>query len=311
VGEQISDLTNLLPGLRLPSGEVTPGSRSERTLRLNNAKVACSFRLEGKRVLDVGCAEGLHALYMSESAEEVVGVDHRRSKISMARNTADALGIQNVTFRCGDVRDQTLLRDLGRFDLVLAWGFLHRVSDIFSLLYTLKDLSDAWSFEWRTPVLPFMSSLSIAYHAPVGPALDPMNISSPVTQGLKGESGSQVKKIEGETGFWEPTPGAIVAIARRLGYAHWRLLGYSTSFVPESTIIERSWKRHLKALRDGTCDMHELPRTRVHMILEKVRNSVLRDDLSGHVKLPEWDLAIRSRDSFQKADVERDDQILA
>jgi SAM-dependent methyltransferase len=295
-----------LGGVRLPSGKITAGTRPKRTLRLKNALLARAFDLTGKRVLDLGCAEGLHSLYMSESAAEVVGVDHRGSKIALAAATAQALGISNVSFRRGDVRDQDFLRELGRFDLVLAWGLLHRVSDVFSLLYTLERLSGAWSLEWRTPVLPFMSSLSLAYHAPVGDALDPMNVPGRGGDGSELGAATERKKIEGATGFWDPTPGAVTAIARRLGYGHATVLGYDDPFVSETAIVEQSWTRHLKKLKSGKRSLYELPSTRVHMIFEKSRDSIRIRDLSGgEVRLPEWDLAIQEA---ERAAIEKKDR---
>jgi SAM-dependent methyltransferase len=212
----------VLGGLRLPSGELTEGARSGRSLRVRNAAIATSFDLAGKRVLDVGCAEGLHSLYMSMSAKEVVGVDHRQSKIANAKANAKALGVENVSFIVGDTRDDDVFNAIGRFDLVIAWGFLHRVSDIFSLIYSLESLSDALSFEWRSPIIPMMSSLSVAYHSPSGKALDPMNISR---RSQSADGVHDTDKIEGDTGFWEPTPGAVADNLRRLGYRHARMLG--------------------------------------------------------------------------------------
>ncbi|HEY0292148.1 MAG TPA: methyltransferase domain-containing protein, partial [Hansschlegelia sp.] len=131
----------LIGGIRLPSGEITTGRRANGTLRRRNAVVASSFDLKGKRVLDVGCSHGLYSLSMARVADEVVGIDHRISKIELGRNTAEKLGIKNVTFDYGDVRDPNLLKKHGKFDLIIAWGFLHRVSDLFSLLYGLEPLS--------------------------------------------------------------------------------------------------------------------------------------------------------------------------
>jgi SAM-dependent methyltransferase len=130
------DYSKAIGGLQLPSGLITPAKRSSRTLRRRNALVANSFVLRGKRVLDVGCAEGLQSLYLSASADEVWGVDHRASEIDIARATAKALGAQNVRFECGDVRDPELFKKIGVFDLVIAWGFLHRISDVFALFYS-------------------------------------------------------------------------------------------------------------------------------------------------------------------------------
>lgn len=110
-----------IPGrLKLASGYITPGKRHRRTLAKRNATVARGLNLAGKRVLNVGCAEGLHSLYMAESAEEVISIDHERRRIEGAIATADALAIDNARFYHADIRDPEVYGKLGKFDLAIA-----------------------------------------------------------------------------------------------------------------------------------------------------------------------------------------------
>lgn len=281
-----------LGGLLLSSGEVTIGKRHRRSLRVRNALVACGLRLEGKRVLDLGCAEGLHSLYFAQRAAEVVGVDHRQSKILIAQANAAALDAKNVRFIAGDIRDPEIFRSLGSFDLVVAWGFLHRITDIFSLLYSIEPLARSLSLEWRTPVLPMMSRLSVAYHYPAAKALDPMNIAR--HGGEPEPAGDDKRKIEGDSGFWEPTPGAVAAITRRLGFTHARLLGYDEDLVSEEAILERVWARHLSEVAAGKALFEHLPRGRLHMLFEKEAGAIGVDKLElGQVALPKWDVGLQ------------------
>jgi SAM-dependent methyltransferase len=278
--------------LLLSSGEITSGKRHRRSLRIRNALVACGLRLEGKRVLDLGCAEGLHSLYFAQRAAEVVGVDHRQSKILIADANAAALDAKNVRFIAGDIRDPEIFRSLGSFDLVVAWGFLHRITDIFSLLYSIEPLAKSLSLEWRTPVLPMMSRLSVAYHYPAAPFLDPMNIAR--HGGESEAAGNDKRKIEGDSGFWEPTPGAVAAITSRLGFAHARLLGYDEDLVPEEVILDRVWTRHLSDVAAGKALLEHLPRGRLHMLFEKERDAIKVDELKlGRVPLPKWDVGLQ------------------
>lgn len=284
-----------LAGLRLRSGEVTAGRRPNRTLRQRNARIARAFDLTGKRVLDLGCAEGLHSLYMAESAREVVGIDHRISVIGRANANKDVLGISNVTFMCADIRDPTLWSQIGNFDLIVAWGFLHRITDVFSLLQTLGPVAEALSLEWRTPIFPLMSRISLAYHSPAGDALDQMNI-RPIHDSSSQEplaaSVPQEGKIEGDTGFWEPTPGAVRMMCRRVGFKHARLLGYGEGLHSEAREMVRNWGYHLlKVVSGGTT--HQIPVARVHMIFEKSPGWInMKDPYSQEVHLPAWDQAI-------------------
>ncbi len=271
-------------GLRLPTGEITPGKRHRRTLAMRNALVARGFELSGKRVLNVGCGEGLHSLYMAEFADEVVSIDHDEKRIVGAKATANALGIENTKFISADVRDPNIYEKLGRFDLAIAWGFLHRVSDIFSFLYQLEPLSDTLSFEWRTPVVPMMSMQCLAYHYPGGESLDPMNVKR-----FSGKNHGN-KKVEGETGFWEPTPGAVKAIMQRLRYRFNEILGYGDDLVDESTVIARHWSKYLASTKSGQAKPIKLSTTRVHMISGKSEGIRIKN--KDDIRFPEWDIAL-------------------
>jgi SAM-dependent methyltransferase len=281
----------LIGGLRLSSGQITSGRRNSRSLRRRNAVIASSFELDGKRVLDVGCAEGLQSLYMSRSAREVYGVDHRMSEIETARATAGALDISNVRFESVDIRDPDWLRNAGQFDLAIAWGFLHRIGDIFALFYALEPIARAISLEWRTPVIPMMSSLSMAFHPPSRRPLDPMNTGRKADADDAGEI-TDADKVEGDSAFWEPTPGAVKAILRRLGYEHQKVLGYDENLVSENTILRR-WHDHLNKVNSGARKLDDIPRARVHMLFEKEAGSIqLAERNVAEARIPEWDQAL-------------------
>jgi SAM-dependent methyltransferase len=281
---------NLIGGLRLPSGLITQGKRSRRTLRVRNALVACSLDLTNKRVLDIGCADGLHAMYMAASAKEVWGIDHQASEIEKGRGTIAALGFKNIHLQFGDIRSPELFKNLQMFDLITAWGFLHRIGDVFSLLHNLAPITNAISLEWRTPVFPFMSFLSIAHHPPGHPSLDPMNL----TVTSKMAENENPTKIEGDTAFWEPSPGAVKAIMRRLGFVHAKLLGYGEKLEPEKRVIFRRWYQHLRQ-NAGRVRFDSIPRDRVHMLFEKSGGSIRIKDLAcGVDRLPTWDVALQN-----------------
>jgi len=76
--------------------------------------------------LDLGCGTGAHAVHLSESGWEVIGVDVSRHAIAHARARST-----RVDWRLVDItRDTEALDDLaGTVDLLLDVGCLHGLSD--------------------------------------------------------------------------------------------------------------------------------------------------------------------------------------
>ena len=86
--------------------------------------------VEKARVLDIGCGAGgnllpLAALY---PASEFVGIDLASTAIEQAVNAASSLKLTNVRFECVDIQD--LPESLGKFDYILAHGFISWVPDV-------------------------------------------------------------------------------------------------------------------------------------------------------------------------------------
>lgn len=78
-----------------------------------------AWRAVPRRVLDVGCNAGLHALEWARRGAEVVGIDSAPVAVELARRRAGAL--PNVRFEVADLLDGGFDR-WGRFDLVTALG---------------------------------------------------------------------------------------------------------------------------------------------------------------------------------------------
>jgi hypothetical protein len=222
---------------------------------------------------------------MADSAKEIVGIDHQHARIAVAEKTRQMLGYSNVRFKVADVRDPVFFQEMGSFDLVVAWGFFHRVPDVFSLLYNLSTFTSAFSFEWMTPVFPFMQYASVAYHPTDVHALDPTNL-IPVG-GLSAEEMS-TKKVGGKSGYWFPTPFAIESILRKCGYQSARVLGYDEQLVSQRRAVLRQLSRVLTHRSFVTY-------SRVHMIAERHKGAITfkhRDFRDAG--LPEWDVAGRA-----------------
>jgi SAM-dependent methyltransferase len=96
--------------------------------------------LDGVRVLDLACLEGMYAIELARRGADVVAIEGREANIEKARFAARALGV-GVDFQLGDVRD--LSRDrIGEFGLVLALGILYHLEapDLFGLVERIAEV---------------------------------------------------------------------------------------------------------------------------------------------------------------------------
>lgn len=281
------NLAEYIQGIRFPNGEGTEtrGGPGKAPLRLRNGRIARSFDLSGKRVLDVGCGIGLYSLYMAESAKEVIGIDHQASRIAVGEETRRRLGFENVQFRVADIRDLKLLEELGTFDLIIAWGFLHRIPDIFTPLYNLSAMTNAFSLEWMTPVFPFMRRASAAYHRNDVDVLDQTNLVPP---GHFTADELSSRKLGGRSGYWCPTPYAVESILRKCGFGSARVLGYGEKLWPERVYIVRHVVQRIARRSPDTY-------ARVHMLVERVAGSVtFKTSNFADARFPAWDIAGRT-----------------
>jgi SAM-dependent methyltransferase len=69
-----------------------------------------------RRLLDLGCGTGNHALPLAQRGHSVVGVDRSASMLEQARAKASAAGAHSLVFHHGDIRGLDVGR---RFDAVL------------------------------------------------------------------------------------------------------------------------------------------------------------------------------------------------
>lgn len=82
--------------------------------------------LAGKRVLDLACGEGGHAIQFARRGAKVLGVEGRKLYVDRARFAAEATGqAERIEIVQGDVRK--LPSDVGKFDIVVFSGILHHL----------------------------------------------------------------------------------------------------------------------------------------------------------------------------------------
>ncbi len=93
------------------------------------------------RILDVGCGFGLFAAYFGQTQRRrrIVGIDPNGRRIRIARDVAARLGLADLTFAVGDVRDAPVT---GPFDAAYVLDVMHHLPrrDQRPVLERLRDL---------------------------------------------------------------------------------------------------------------------------------------------------------------------------
>jgi 2-polyprenyl-3-methyl-5-hydroxy-6-metoxy-1,4-benzoquinol methylase len=105
---------------RAPSVESLPWHREQPPALLERAVARQTTR---GRALDLGCGQGVHAVYLAQQGFSVVGVDFVPAAVAAARTRAARAGVQ-VELLEGDVVDYEAP---SAFDLVLDSGCLHHL----------------------------------------------------------------------------------------------------------------------------------------------------------------------------------------
>ena len=110
----------------------------------NNTQQRLDFLLKhlgdvkGKRLLDIGCANGALTLGMARAGAEVVGLDANGMEIQLASLAAEVLGLQNTRFHLCNAADMT-------------WGVV--VQDITIFLSVWKWMVRSYGFETANEAL--------------------------------------------------------------------------------------------------------------------------------------------------------------
>lgn len=80
------------------------------------------------RILSLGCGDGSIERRLAPHVGEIVGTDISAVAIEQARAKSRPAGLPNLSFRVADP-GKASLEDLGRFDVIAAFAFLHHLDD--------------------------------------------------------------------------------------------------------------------------------------------------------------------------------------
>lgn len=135
--------------------------------RTKLAKTAAYLK-PSDRVLEIGCGTGSAALHHAPRASQIVATDISPRMIDIARDKAEAAGIENVTFEVSSI---DRLDTSQRYDVILALNVLHLVADVPRTLRQLRRmLTPEGLLISDTPCIGD-SAAWIALVAPLGRAL--------------------------------------------------------------------------------------------------------------------------------------------
>jgi 2-polyprenyl-3-methyl-5-hydroxy-6-metoxy-1,4-benzoquinol methylase len=97
--------------------------------------------VEGLRILDLACLEGLYAIEFARRKATCLGIEGREANIEKARFAKQVLLLDNLEFIQDDVRNLTVEKH-GQFDVVLCLGILYHFDapDVFSFVERVAEV---------------------------------------------------------------------------------------------------------------------------------------------------------------------------
>lgn len=149
--DDLAEFNRMLPwyaGTQLPDGRIVGSLTARATKRESIQQVPDkritrlhgSLNLDGKRVLEIGCFEGIHTLGLCGYGASVTAVDLRPVNVIKTCARLAAYGVSANVFAM-DVEDPAL--SLPRFDVVFHCGVLYHLEEPVRHLRRLLPLCDA------------------------------------------------------------------------------------------------------------------------------------------------------------------------
>ena len=201
----------------LPNGLTTPGPELKGQKNVMKARVIQQMNLNEKKVLDVGCAEGMFSFYMANEGANVTGIEVNKKRFDKAEFICKQLEVKNTRFILFDIGNSESWKNLDKhYDIAFCFAILHRISDPFNFIAQLSEKCETLVFEWKSPEGFLFDKVSMAFHE-VNGKLDPRNIKSRhalLSEDVMMDSGE-------EKPYWNPTVGAVKEITSSFGYKYY------------------------------------------------------------------------------------------
>ncbi len=204
----------------LPPGGGVEVFDTPEAVQLNRARIdhlrSLGLPLRGRRVLDVGCGVGHLAQFFVEEGCEVLCVDGRKENIDRLRSL-----YPHLQARVFDLETDSL-SELGRFDIVFAYGTLYHLENPFRAIRSLGSICDG---------LLLIETMVADHHLPV------------IRMAEETSSYNQALQNVGS----RPTPSFIVLALRAAGFQYI----YAPHTLPDHPDFRFAWEGDLSDSRDG------------------------------------------------------------
>ena len=262
----------------LPNGLKTPGPASKGIKNIEKTKIIQALDLNGKDVLDVGCAEGMFSFYMAAEGANVTGIEVNEKRIKKAEFIKGQLKMDKIEFVLFDAEAPKAWDSLAeKYDVGFCFSVLHRVADPFNLIAQLASKCQTLVFEWKAPEGFLSNNISMAFHEVEG-KMDPRNIKSRSAL----TSDDAIMDTGEEKPYWCPTIGAIKEITTSFGYDNFQVIkiskfsllrvGYAYFDLFRKLVTRRnepiSWRRYQRVML--VCSRNEIRNVNSNLAINRL-----------------------------------------
>ena len=85
---------------------------------------------KNKKVLEIGCNQGLTSVQISKYANFIIAIDNKKSHIKYAKKNYS----KNITYKCINFYDENKMKSLGRYDVI----YLREIFNFLNLTQKIK-----------------------------------------------------------------------------------------------------------------------------------------------------------------------------